>query len=173
MEATNREKWKSVNGFANYEISNCGRVRNATTERMLKSSDDGYGYLKINLQKEGKSCTMKIHRLVAEAFVDNPEGKRCVDHIDSNRKNNNCENLRPATHAENNRNRSKRANASSSYYGVSWVKNREKWKAQISINGTVVNLGSFVEEKEAAAVFNAAALVHYKKFAKLNDLTPV
>jgi hypothetical protein len=53
------------------------------------------------------------------------------------------------------------------------VKNREKWKAQISINGTVVNLGSFVEEKEAAAVFNAAALVHYKKFAKLNDLTPV
>ena len=173
MEATNREKWKSVNGYANYEISNCGRVRNATTERMLKSSDDGRGYLKINLPKEGKSSTMKIHKLVAEAFVDNPEGKHCVDHIDSNRKNNNCENLRPATHVENNRNRSKRANASSSYYGVSWVKNREKWKAQISINGTVVNLGSFVDEKEAAAVFNAAALVHYKKFAKLNDLTPV
>ncbi len=122
MEATNREKWKSINGFANYEISSCGRARNATTERMLKSSGDGRGYLKINLHKEGKPSTMKIHRLVAEAFVNNPEGKHCVDHIDSNRKNNNCENLRPATHAENNRNRSKRTNASSIYYGVSWVK---------------------------------------------------
>ena len=102
----NRENWKSVNGFANYEISSCGRVRNATTERILKSSEDGCGYLKINLHKEGKPSTMTIHRLVAEAFVDNPEGKQCVDHIDSNTKNNNWENLRPATHSENNRNRS-------------------------------------------------------------------
>ncbi len=173
MDATNREKWKSVDGFANYEISNCGRVRNATTERMLKTTTNAGDYQVINLTKNGKPKLHYVHRLVAEAFVDNPEGKRCVDHIDSKRRNNNWENLRYATHTENNRNRSKRANASSNYYGVCWVKNREKWKAQISINGTVVNLGSFVDEKEAAAAFNAAALVHYKKFAKLNDLTPV
>ena len=44
MDATNREKWKSVDGFANYEISSCGRVRNATTERILKHTDNGKGY---------------------------------------------------------------------------------------------------------------------------------
>ncbi len=173
MEATNREKWKSVNGFANYEISSCGRVRNATTERMLKSSDDGRGYLKISLCKEGKSSTAKIHRLVAEAFVNNPEGKRCVDHIDGDRTNNHRENLRYATHSENNRNTSKRANTTSVYYGVCLHKTSNKWTAQIQIDGKRKNLGFFTDEKEAAAVFNAAALVHYKKFAKLNDLTPV
>ena len=97
MEATNRERWKSVNGYANYEISSCGRVRNATTERMLKPSDNGYQV--INLRKNGKPKTHYIHRLVAEAFVDNPAEKRCVDHIDGNRKNNNCENLRSICHA--------------------------------------------------------------------------
>ena len=128
MDATNREKWKSVDGFANYEISNCGRVRNATTERILKHTDNGQGYLRVGLCKDSKQNFRSIHKLVAEAFVDNPEGKHCVDHIDSNRKNNNWENLRPATHTENNRNRSKRANASSIYYGVSWVKKRRSGK---------------------------------------------
>ncbi len=115
MEATNRETWKSVNGFANYEISSCGRARNATTERMLKSSDDGRGYLKIQLYKEGKPSTMKIHKLVAEAFVDNPEGKKCVDHIDGDRTNNHRENLRAATQSENCRNTKKHIDGTSSY----------------------------------------------------------
>ena len=170
MEA-NREYFRAVSEFTNYEISSVGRVRNVKTGRILKSFDNGSGYLMSKLYKDRKGTSVAIHKLVAAAFVDNPEGKRCVDHIDSNRRNNNWENLRPATCAENNRNRCKRANASSIYYGVSWVKKSEKWKAQISINGTVVNLGSVIEEKEAAAVFNAAAIEHYGVFAKLSDLT--
>ena len=51
------------------------------------------------------------------------------------------------------------------------MKKSKKWTAQISINITVVNLGCFIEEKEAAAVFNAAATEHYGVFAKLSDLT--
>ena len=54
MEATNRERWKSVNGYANYEISSCGRVRNATTERMLKPSDRGY---QVQFNKKWKTET--------------------------------------------------------------------------------------------------------------------
>ena len=172
MEA-NREYWRAVSVFTNYEISSVGRVRNSKTGRILKSFDNGFGYLMSKLYKDGKGNTIAIHKLVAAAFVDNPEGKQCVDHIDSNTKNNNWENLRPATHSENNRNRSKRANATSIYYGVSWVKKSKKWTAQISINRTVVNLGCFIDEKEAAAVFNAAAIEHYGVFAKLNDLTIV
>ena len=168
MEATNRERWKSINGFANYEISSCGRARNATTERMLKSSDDGRGYLKINLYKEGKPSTMKIHKLVAEAFVDNPEDKKCVDHIDNDKTNNNWENLRYATHAENARNKSKRANATSTYYGVCFHKKADKWHAQIQIDGRRKHLGYFTDEKEAAAVFNKAAAEFYKEFRKIN-----
>jgi hypothetical protein len=171
MEATNRERWKSVNGFANYEISSCGRVRNATTERMLKSSYDGQGYLKINLHKEGKPSTMTIHRLVAEAFVDNPEGKRCVDHIDSNRRNNNWENLRPATYLENNRNQTKTSKPTSSIYkGVDYDKRAGSWRARICAPEKRIHLGFFTSEREAGFAYNPAAIKFYKEFAKLNDL---
>ena len=172
MEA-NREYFRAVSVFTNYEISSVGRVRNSCTGRIMKLRARKDGYLDVSLAKNGTKKRLLVHRLVADAFLENPVGKLTVDHIDSNRGNNNWENLRPATCAENNRNRCKRANASSSYYGVSWVKKREKWTAQISINGTVVNLGSFSEEKEAAAVFNTAAIEHYGVFAKLNDLTGV
>ncbi len=171
MDATNREKWKSVNGFANYEISNCGRVRNATTEWILKSSENGCGYLKIQLYKEGKPSTMTIHRLVAEAFVDNPEGKRCVDHIDSNRKNNNWENLRPATHVENNRNSTKTSKPTSSIYkGVDYKKRAGMWRARIRTPGKRIDLGYFTSEREAGMAYNTAAVLHHTNFAKLNDL---
>ncbi len=148
-----------------------GRVRDIESELILTPYLSSHGYPQTRLYKDGKGSTVRIHRLVAIAFVDNPEGKRCVGHIDSNRKNNNWENIRYATQAENNRNRSKRANATSIYYGVSWVAKSKKWKAQITINRTVVNLGSFIEEKEAAAVFNAAATERYGVFAKLSELT--
>ena len=169
----NSERWGSINGYLNYEVSWFGRVRNATTGRILKNIFGSHGYLHVSLSKNGKVKTHCIHVMVAQAWVSNPEDKKCVDHIDGDKTNNHYENLRPATHAENNRNRSKRANATSKYYGVCFHKKSNKWNAQIQIEGIRKNLGFFTDEKEAAAAFNAAALVHYKKFAKLNDLTPV
>ncbi len=168
MEATNREKWKSVNGFANYEISSCGRVRNATTEWILKHRARKDGYLDVWLSKNGTPKQLLVHRLVAEAFFENPTEKRCVDHRDGDRTNNHIENLRYATHAENNRHRSKRANATSAYYGVCWHKSAGKWNAQIQIEGKRKNLGFFTDEKEAAEVFNKAAAEFYKEFRKIN-----
>ena len=168
MEATNREKWKSVNGFANYEISSCGRVRNATTERILKPRTRRDGYLDVGLSKNGTSKRLLIHRLVAEAFIDNPEGKRCVDHIDSNRKNNNCENLRPATHAENGMNSKKHIIGTSIYKGVSFHKQANKWWARIVIQGKTKSLGLFDNEREAGMAYNLAAVKFYKQFANLN-----
>ena len=168
MDATNREKWKSVDGFANYEISNCGRVRNATTERILKHADNGKGYLRVCLCKDAKRNFRLIHVILATAFIENPHNKPCVDHIDGNRQNNCLENLRFATRAENSRNKSKSANTTSVYYGVCLHKASNKWNAQIQIEGRRTNLGFFTDEKEAAAVFNKAAAEFYKEFRKIN-----
>ena len=168
MEATNRERWKSVNGYANYEISSCGRVRNATTERILKPSDNTYQT--VNLSKNKKSKTHYVHRLVAEAFLENPEEKRCVDHIDGNRTNNNCENLRYATHSENSMNQRIQTNTSSRYKGVCLDKRRNKWMARINTISETVFLGYFANEREAGAAYNVAAVALHKNFARINIL---
>ena len=170
MDATNREQWKSVDGFANYEISNCGRVRNATTERILKHTDNGKGYLRVSLCKNSKVFNRMFHVIFANAFIENPHNKRCVDHIDGNTKNNCIENLRFATHSENLMNKRGHKNTSSVYKGVSFDKNSGKWVVRIKVDGVYKNMGLFEIEKEAAEVYNAAALKFYKEFAKLNEL---
>ena len=166
MEATNRERWKSVNGYANYEISSCGRIRNATTERMLKPSDSGYQV--INLRKNGKSKTHYVHRLVAEAFVDNPTEKRTVDHIDSDRRNNCLSNLRFASVAENSRTTKKRSDCSSLYKGVCWYEPYKKWYARCMVDRKRKHLGYFESEREAGEAYNRAAVDLHKEFARLN-----
>ena len=122
MFPTNREYWKRIDGYANYEVSNFGRVCNAATERMLKGSINNGGYMCVNLCKEGKMKTHYIHKLVANEWVENPDSKRCVDHIDGEKKNNHWENLRWATHSENAKNAKIQTNTSSSYKGVSFSK---------------------------------------------------
>jgi hypothetical protein len=120
------------------------------------------------LSKNGKPKIHYIHKLVAREWVPNPEEKKCVDHRDGDRTNNHFENLRYATHSENNRNKGKRANATSAYYGVCFHKKANKWNAQIQIEGKRKNLGFFTDEKQAAEVFNKAAAEFYKEFRKIN-----
>ncbi len=169
MEATNRERWKSVNGYANYEISNCGRVRNATTERILKNHTTKNGYLDIGLPKNGSSKRLLVHRLVAEAFFENPAEKRCVDHIDGNRSNNNVDNLRWANTSENARNACKTSKPTSSIYkGVDYNKQADAWRARIRTTGKQILLGYFANEREAGMAYNTAAILHHTNFAKIN-----
>ena len=103
--ASNSEHWASIDGYKNYQISWWGRVRNATTARILKGKVNPNGYTSVNLSKKGsKPKTHFIHKLVAREWVSNPDGKACVDHIDGCRTNNHHDNLRFATHSENSRN---------------------------------------------------------------------
>lgn len=97
----NNEIWKDIEGFENYQVSSLGNVRNKTTQRILKYSDSGNGYQKVYLSKDGIKYSKKIHRLVAEAFIPNPQNKSDVDHINTNRYDNNISNLRWATRKEN------------------------------------------------------------------------
>ena len=111
-----------------------------------------------------------IHQLVAREWVLNPNGKRCVDHIDGDRANNHHENLRWETHSENSMNQKKTNKATrSSYKGVSFHKQSKKWLVHIGINGKAKHLGLYTNEREAAEAYNAAAVEHYKEFAKLNE----
>ncbi len=96
--------WKSIDGYCNYEISCWGSVRNTRTGRILKSGTCSGGYLVVSLSKGGQLKMYTIHKLVARAWVPNPEGKNCVDHRDGDRTNNHHENLRAATQSENCRN---------------------------------------------------------------------
>lgn len=93
--------WKVIETHPNYEVSDQGQVKNIKTQRMLKPYDKGNGYLEVLLNGE----KLYVHKLVAEYFVDNPDGLKMVDHIDRNPQNNKKDNLRYVTHSQNMRNR--------------------------------------------------------------------
>ena len=141
---------------------------NTKTGRILKPGA-ARGYQYVMLSRNGVRKIHYIHKLVAREWVPNPDDKGCVDHIDNVRSNNHHENLRAASHSENARNRSKRPNTSSIYKGVSFHEKHSKWIANIRPHGgKLKHLGYFTSEREAAEVYNAAALEHFKEYAKLN-----
>ena len=85
-----------------YEISSEGRVKSCKKKDFfLKQHDDSRGYLFVNLSKDGKAISTKVHRLVATHFLDNPDNLRDVNHIDENKYNNSCSNLVWVTHQDN------------------------------------------------------------------------
>lgn len=84
-----------------YAITSCGRVWSYKAKKFLKPRDNGNGYLKVSLSKDGKQKDYYIHRLVAEAYIHNPENKPQVNHIDENKSHNYINNLEWATAKEN------------------------------------------------------------------------
>lgn len=99
---TEQEVWKDIVKYDNYEVSSFGNVKNKKTGRILKPNNCG-GYAAIGLPN---NKTTQIHRLVAMAFILNPENKPQVNHIDKNKLNNNLSNLEWCTNKENSIHRS-------------------------------------------------------------------
>ena len=97
------EIFKDIAGFKGlYTISSSGKVWSKTSKRLIKSHVDKYGYENIILFKSGKQHNFKVHRLVAAAFIPNPENKPCINHKDENKLNNSADNLEWVTVKENN-----------------------------------------------------------------------
>lgn len=97
------EQWKEIeNTDGLLEVSNYGRVRsNMRDGRILKATPDKKGYLRLRVTIHREKRAYKVHRLVANAFVPNPEGKPQVNHIDGNKTNNRADNLEWVTNLEN------------------------------------------------------------------------
>lgn len=87
------ELWKSIVEYPDYEISSLGNCRNKN-HKLLKPNLGKKGYYSFNLYKDKKPKTLYLHRLLAEAFLENPNNLECVDHINRNRLDNRLENLR-------------------------------------------------------------------------------
>ncbi len=143
------ETYKKIKGFEVYSVSDHGNVKNNKTGRILKPSKTHDGYFLICLMKEKKQYTKLIHKLTAQAFLVNPDNKKCVDHIDNDRQNNKLINLRYATSSQNQQNASISSKNTSGTKGVSWNKRDMKWTARITINGKQINLGSFLNKDDA------------------------
>ena len=152
------EEWKQIEDYDNYEISNLGNVRNKKTNKLLKPHIT-IGYYDIILSKNNKIKHFKIHRLIAIAFIPNPNNFPIIDHIDKNRLNNSIDNLRWVSSSQNNYNRNMKTH-SSKYRGVSWSKKRNKWIVQLSINGKNTNMGGFETEEKAVLAFNEFVISH-------------
>ena len=104
------EEWKSITDFENYEVSTWGNIRNIVTNKVLKSCvKSGYYHVSLvnNKIKNKIRKSFKTHRLVALAFIPNPENKSDVNHKDKNKLNNHLSNLEWNTRKENNIHRCK------------------------------------------------------------------
>ena len=96
------EIWKDIKGYEDlYQASNTGKVRSLKNNLILKQQCDRYGYFRVILYKNSKISNKLVHRLVAEAFVPNPEKFNIVNHKDENPKNNNFSNLEWCTQKYN------------------------------------------------------------------------
>lgn len=93
--------WKPIRGYESYKVSDAGEIMNSRG-RLLKSNADGKGYLSVSLCAGGVEKKRMVHRLVAVAFLPNPDSKATVNHKNGNKTDNRAVNLEWATQSENN-----------------------------------------------------------------------
>lgn len=94
---------RDIKGFENYySVSDDGKVYSKIRKKYLKLNYKKNGYVYVSLQVNNIKITKRAHRLVAEAFIQNPDNKPFVNHIDGNKSNNNVKNLEWVTGKENN-----------------------------------------------------------------------
>lgn len=140
------EIWKGIKNFPNYEISNLGNVRNIKKDKLMTTSIRKNGYCTVKLSYNGISKECKLHRLVAEAFVSNPNHLPFVNHKDENKENNIYTNLEWCDSLYNNT------------YGTRCIRQANKIKRKIKqcdMQGNVIRF--FNSINEAAKKFNILA----------------
>lgn len=147
-----------------YSVSDDGRVfsNERTTgqrcrySRELKQVADTKGYMRVHFCINYKKSTAKVHRLVAELFIPNPDNKPQVNHIDGNKKNNNVSNLEWVTNQEN-MNHRYLVNRSRTM-GTYWEPEKKLWRAKVTIRGKKITLGRHKDRENAIRAVQHAIL---------------
>ena len=146
-----KEIYMPIDDFPTYEVSNYGNVKNKKTGRILRPGlRKGYEFVNL-CDRINKPKKFQIHRLVLMTFEgkSKDENQKYVDHIDNDSLNNCLFNLRWCSHQENMFNQSINTINTSGIKGVCFDKTRNKWKAQITINGKQMHLGRFDNLEDA------------------------
>ena len=97
--------WKVSDLYPNYEVSDQGEVRNAKTKKLLSLKKKIRGYVYVHLHQDGKSKVVTVHRLIASAFIPNPNNLETVNHINYIKDDNRVENLEWMSYSENSGNK--------------------------------------------------------------------
>jgi len=122
-------------------------------------------YVATREKRENKITTLYLHR-----FIMNCPDNKQVDHVNCNALDNRKQNLRICNQSENSKNQRIRKSNSSGYKGVHWAKKENKWVVQIRINGVKTRIGRSENLKEAALLYNQAAMEYHGVFARLNNI---
>lgn len=138
------EIWKDIKGYEDkYQVSDTGKIKalnfhNEKKEKELIPKKRRDGYFCIQLYKNNKRKSYYIHKLVAEAFIENPYNLKCINHKDENKQNNNVSNLEFCTIKYNN------------HYSFKARKNRKKDKkiSQYTIDGKLIKQWNTIKEIE-------------------------
>ena len=159
----NKGELKQIEGCSDYFAGRDGHVwsNKFNKWRKLKGRPGSLnGYLEVHIYKKGEKVKSHlVSRVIAETFLPDFDEKKQVDHINGIVTDNRIENLRIVTRGQNQRGfRKKTKNASSQYRGVSWDKNRKKWKAVIKFRNKLFHIGLFHKEIEAAQAFDKTAV---------------
>jgi hypothetical protein len=146
----------------NYGINVNGEVKNLITNRILRGSDNGKNYTKVQLNNKNYF----LHRLLAENYIPNPDNKPKVDHIDGNPQNNRLENLRWISPQENTFNHKMYKN---NKLEISGIQKREsgKYRARIRHNGVLIQLGTFENIDDAIRARNDAEIQYFGEFRRV------
>lgn len=151
------EEWRDIPGYEGlYKVSDLGRVLSVRKNGLLKPGLS-HGYKVVVLSADKKRSTIKVHQLVAMAFL---EHKRCgmtkvVDHIDGDKENNKLSNLQILSHRGNIQ-KADRKNKSSKFTGVTFHKGRQMYRAYIDVSKKNIHLGFYDNEVEASKAYQNA-----------------
>ena len=166
-----KEVFKPISGYEGiYEISNYGNVKRVSDFKncnkkyignyFLKPLDNGCGYFRIKLSKNGVSKRYMLHRLIAIEFLENENNYKIINHIDSNKKNNSINNLEWCTQKHNiiefNKTNPLLGAKVKKTKGYTYDKRYGTYFCRISIDSKTIHLGTFKTKNECIEKYNKA-----------------
>ena len=163
------EKWMPVVGYENYyKVSNYSNIKRLerfknnngglvkVPELILKQQITKKGYKTISISLNSKKKTLFVHRLVAMAFIPNPNNLPQVNHINEDKTYNSFQNLEWCTNRQNITHSKINSKSTSKYVGVHFIRQDKKWCSQINIQGITYHLGFFLNEIDAKLEYDNA-----------------